>query len=296
LRLTAATGQVSWGEIAPVDFLGTESIEQAEALCRSLPAVLTPAILSHIPDSLPSCQFGLAMALEQTVPSLPPTAAPVSERPYSYLLPTGAAALQAWTALVAQGASTFKWKIGAALLVDELRVFEQLRQCLPPGSCLRLDANGGLTEQQAGEWLQRCDDRSQPSAAVEFLEQPLPVSQFHEMRQLAERYQTPIALDESVTTVRQLETCYHQGWRGIFVVKPAIAGSYQQLRTFCQTYPVDIVWSSVFETAVTQRFIQQRLIPSVPTVQPRAIGFGVNQWFNDAWLNQTDMEQLWQSL
>jgi o-succinylbenzoate synthase len=160
---------------------------------------------------------------------------------------------------------------------------------LPAQAELRLDANGGLNWEESNLWLQKCD-----RYGVEFLEQPLPPNQFDTMLQLSHQYQTPIALDESVATIEQLERCYELGWRGIFVVKAAIAGSPSRLRAFCQNQAIDIVWSSVFETAIAQRYIQNYLIPSISTKE-RAIGFGVNHWFNDN-LNQLDFEQLWQSL
>jgi o-succinylbenzoate synthase len=200
-------------------------------------------------------------------------------------LPTGSAALSA----LPQEPGTFKWKIGVAPISQELEVFQALVKALPQQSKLRLDANGGLTEAETERWLQICD-----RVGVEFLEQPLSPAQFDLMLDLSQRYETPIALDESVATVAQLEQCYERGWRGIFVVKAAIAGSPLRLRSFCQRHPVDIVWSSVFETAIGQAYIQNCLIPSVPTMG-RAIGFGVNHWFNDG-LNQMSFEQIWQSL
>lgn len=51
--------------------------------------------------------------------------------------------------------------------------------------------------------------------SIEFIEQPLSVDQFQEMRELGNCYQTKIALDESVATLKQLECCFKQGWREI---------------------------------------------------------------------------------
>jgi o-succinylbenzoate synthase len=284
LRLTDRL-RIGWGEIAPLEAFGSESLAQAMDFCRSLPTKINAHIISQIPTNFPACRFGLESAWE----SLTSTPSATERRNESQLLPTGAAALEAWRSLHTQGARTFKWKIGVAPLHHELETFTQLIQALPPDTNLRLDANGGLNENAAYQWLQICDQ-----SGVEFLEQPLPTDQFDLMLKLSQQYKTPIALDESVATIAQLEDCYQKGWRGIFVVKAAIAGSPARLRQFCQEHPVDIVWSSVFETAIAQTYIQTYLIPSIPTVG-RAIGFGVNHWFNDGW-NQMDFEQLWQSL
>jgi o-succinylbenzoate synthase len=287
----AARHQTSWGEIAPLEAFGSESFEQALQFCNAL-SIFTPNTIAQIPLHLSATRFGFESALE----SLHSPIERFYKRPHSTLLPTGAAALDAWRSLYAQGARTFKWKIGVAALQQELENFEALITAFPDQVQLRLDANGGLTEAEAHHWLQKCDPlrvtRRDPYG-VEFLEQPLPPDQFNAMLQLSRMYQTPIALDESVTSIEQLEQCYQLGWRGIFVVKAAIAGSPARLRAFCQNHAVDIVWSSVFETAIAQSYIQNVLIPSIPST--RAIGFGVNHWFNDK-LNQLDFETLWQSL
>jgi len=283
--------QTSWGEIAPLEEFGSESFEQALQFCQSLTAIDADTI-SQIPPHFPTCRFGFEAAWESFRDP-----APAKKIIHSTLLPTGAAALEAWRALRDthegslwnQGARTFKWKIGVAPIQQELATFEELVTALPAQTQLRLDANGGLNWDEANLWLQKCD-----RYGVEFLEQPLPPDQFDAMLQLSQQYKTPIALDESVATIEQLERCYGLGWRGIFVVKAAIAGSPSRLRSFCQSHKVDIVWSSVFETAIAQSYIQNYLIPSIPT-QERAIGFGVNHWFDDN-LNQLDFEQLWQSL
>lgn len=314
LQLTNSAGQVGWGEIAPVEFFGTETIDQALEFCRSLPSEITPETIAQIPASLPACQFGLEAAQEmlETHEGIvlskeedyfteqlkgerhsPPFTQALT---YSHLLPTGAAALQAWQPLWQQGVRTFKWKIGVAPIELELEQFEQLVNHLPPGTRLRLDANGGLDLERATQWLQRCDALFMGyPVQVEFLEQPLPPSQFGAMLALDQQFKTSIALDESVATIHQLEAYYQQGWRGIFVVKAAIAGSPERLRQFCQQYPIDVVWSSVFETIVAQHFIKHFLIPSVSSCA-RAIGFGVNQWFTESHLDQLNFEQLWWSL
>jgi o-succinylbenzoate synthase len=276
-------GDESWGEIAPLDWFGSESLEDAIAFCHSLPTTIDASILDRIPASLPACRFGFESAFSEVA---------ISPQPPEIcsLLPTGEAAIESWRSPYTQGARTFKWKIAVAAIEQELEIFTQLMQALPSDTSLRLDANGGLTEAEAHRWLRSCD-----LFGVEFLEQPLPPNRFDLMLQLSQQYKTPIALDESVATIEQLQACYAKGWRGIFVVKAAIAGSPAKLRSFCESHAVDIVWSSVFETPIAQRYIQNTLIPSVPTVQQRAIGFGINHWFRDGW-QQMSFAELWQSL
>ena len=173
---------------------------------------------------------------------------------------------------------------------EELSLLEQLANTLPPETQLRLDANGGLTLEQAEQWLAQTD--RYPN--IEFVEQPLPPNQLEEMLKLSDRFATPIALDESATTVEQLEACVQQGWRGIFVVKAAIAGSPSRLRQVIAANQLDIVWSTAFETAIGREYIQKYLIPSVSD-RGRALGFGTLHWFEESALDQV-AELAWQNL
>ncbi len=314
LRITDAAGRVGYGEIAPLEWFGTETLDQAWEFCQGLSGKLksdesescelesgepNAAAMFTISPTLPACQFGFeAAVLSSQLGSCSQLHESdrhlVTSLPHSALLPTGEAALQAWQSLWEQGARTFKWKIGVAPIQSELRRLTHLLQQLPNGVQLRLDANGGLMWNTACEWLEVCADYPQ----IEFLEQPLPVGALDEMLELSDRYPTPLALDESVATLPQLEQCYQRGWRGIFVVKAAIAGSPALLRQFCQQPQVDVVWSSVFETAIARCYIEGCLIPSlIPLMsQQRPLGFGTRHWFTDNTLDQPDPEQLWQTL
>ncbi len=298
LRLECETG-IGWGEIAPIPAFGSETWAEALRFCQTLPAELTASEIAQIPATRPACQFGFEAAwqMAQSDQADPP---PRSELRSSLLLPTGIQALEspllfASPAFPDQSGSstaptftpTFKWKIGVAPIWQELALLEELMSLLPAGAKLRLDANGGLTWQEASLWLQVCD-----GYGIEFLEQPLPPDQLPALLKLSQRYQTPIALDESVSQLSQLQACYGQGWRGIFVIKAPIAGSPRQLQRFCQQ-GLDLVWSSVFETSIARRYIEQ-LVASLPP-SSFAPGFGVEQWFGDGW-ERLPPDQIWQRL
>ncbi|MDB9350414.1 o-succinylbenzoate synthase, partial [Nodularia spumigena CS-588/05] len=198
---------------------------------------------------------------------------PPAPCPSASLLPSGEGALSQWERLWKQGYRTFKWKIGVDAISNELEIFELLTRSLPPAAKLRLDANGGLSYEEAKLWLGICDHIP---ANIEFLEQPLPVSQFSAMLELSANFQTAIALDESVATLQQLENCFQQGWRGIFVIKPGIAGSPSRLRDFCQKHQIDAVFSSVFETEIGRKAALQ--LAAELSLKNRAVGFGINHF------------------
>lgn len=291
IRLTDDLGKASYGEIAPISWFGSETIEQALNFCHQLPDKITDETIFSIPAELPACQFGFESAWEsqksEIFPSFPYSLT------YCGLLPAGDAVLQAWQKLWQQGYRTFKWKIGVYPIADELEIFRLLCTdiaCNVSTSVkLRLDANGGLSYDDANLWLWTCD-RHLP-VEIEYIEQPLPVEAFLGMLELSSCYATPIALDESVATLKQLEACYQQGWRGIFVIKPGVAGSPRCLRQFCSKHKLDTVFSSVFETSVG-RFAALKLAAELSHPH-RAVGFGVKHWFDED--EQNWLEKLWKN-
>lgn len=273
VSLTAATGKIGWGEIAPLSWFGSETLGEALDFCRQLPPEITDENIASIPDRLPACQFAFEsakVAMEKPILNL-------NSLTYSGLLPAGKTALQSWQHLWEDGYRTFKWKIGVNPIEEELKLFESLVDALPKTAKLRLDANGGLSGEGANKWLERCDNFGE---IIEFIEQPLGVKQFEEMLKLSDRFSTPIALDESVANWRQMEECYRRGWRGVFVIKPSIFGKRSPLINFCQTHPVDVVFSSVFETEIGRQAALQ-FAAELATILPkkRALGFGVESWF-----------------
>ncbi|AFZ59777.1 o-succinylbenzoate synthase [Anabaena cylindrica FACHB-243] len=287
IRLIDVKGTVSWGEISPISWFGSETIKQALDFCSQLPTEITREIIFSIPNNLPACQFGFESALEKLEKNNELTS--IDNLTYSGLLPAGKAALDQWQGLWKQGYKTFKWKIGVDKIATELNVFNSLIQNLPNSLKLRLDANGGLSYEEAKLWLKTCENLQ---TKIEFIEQPLPINQFREMLELSNLYSTQIALDESVATLQQLEDCYKQSWRSIYVIKPGIIGSPSQLRKFCQEYEIDLVFSSVLETEIGRQAALQ--LAAELSKNNRAVGFGINHFFTqqpENWL-----QSLWNNL
>jgi O-succinylbenzoate synthase len=283
LKLTNATGHSAWGEIAPLPCFGSETLEQAIEFCQQLGGEIGDREINSIADQLPACQFGFESARAAMATDFELDEANGETARFCGLLPTGQAALQGWRSLWQQGYRTLKWKIGVAPIATELALFDQLIHALPAAARLRLDANGGCDFAATAMWLGMCDRaRKHPTivAEVEYLEQPLPPAQFKAMQQLGDRFVTPIALDESVATLHQLKACYERGWRGICVIKPAIIGSPDRLRQFCQTHAIDAVFSSSFETQIGRQ-AGLKLAAELGNPQ-RAIGYGVTHWFADS--------------
>jgi O-succinylbenzoate synthase len=281
IRLIDAENNIGWGEIAPISWFGSETLEQALDFCYQLPETINQEIILGIPDKLPACQFAFESAfLGNTETNFNLT--------YSGLLSAGKAGFNQWSSLWERGYKTFKWKIGIDDINVELGIFDLLISSLPTSAKLRLDANGGLTYQEAELWLTKCD---QFLDKIEFFEQPLAVDKFTQMQELSNLYLTKIALDESIANFTQLEYCFQQGWRGIFVIKPGIFGSPSRLREFCRKYQIDVVCSSVFETEIGRQAALQ--LASELSLNRRAVGFGVNHFFPPQASNW--LETLWKT-
>jgi o-succinylbenzoate synthase len=294
LKLTDNQGKSSFGEVAPLPWFGSETLEQALQFCLQLPPVLSEETLFSILPTLPACQFGFETMFRHRTQPTQAQELPLSR--YGALLPSGSAALQAWSEFWHKGHRTFKCKIGLEPLVAELAWLEQLLNQLPFGAKLRLDANGGFDEITARHWLEWCDRNRQ---RIEYIEQPLPPSEFGSLMRLCDRYQTPIALDESVATLEQLKNYYYQGWYGIFVIKAATIGSPHRLKQFCQNHPIDLVISSVFETSIGRQAVIDlavELEAILPNAHHRALGLGIQQWLPDDGLQSPDWQYLWSQL
>jgi o-succinylbenzoate synthase len=269
IQLTDDCSVSHQGEIAPISWFGSESIEQAILWCQQVGDIITTAQIYQIPDYLPACQFGFGSALTafNAVSS-----APVTILAISALLPSGAAAIAKLPALFAQGYSTFKWKIGVLPIAEEVAIWRQLMMALPENAKLRLDANGGLSYSQAQQWLKICSQEPR----IEFIEQPLDIYSLEQMQEFAKVNNPPIAIDESVATFALLQAAHAQGWRGIYVVKPGIAGFPWRLAEFITQHQLDVVFSSVMETSVG-RDAAFRLASGLKLT--RSMGFGVDEWF-----------------
>jgi o-succinylbenzoate synthase len=269
IALVDRSGICHRGEIAPIPWFGSESVEEAIEYCDRIGDNITTDRIYQIPDRLPACQFGFGSALTAFSSPLPEIDSVLN---ISALLPTGALAIDAWQPLWTKGYATFKWKIGVAPVAEEMAIWAQLMTALPPMAKLRLDANGGLSYADAIRWLEICQSESR----LEFIEQPLGVEAIDETIELSQSYSTAIGLDESVSTFDRLQRVYQQGWRGIYVIKPGIGGFPWRLAEFIDRHQLDVVLSSVLETNIG-RDGAFRLAAELGL--KRALGFGVSEWF-----------------
>jgi O-succinylbenzoate synthase len=275
IRLTdLETGQQGYGEVAPIPWLGSETLEEALAFCRQLPAELSEAQIKEIPAALPATRFGLECAcLACRDPGW-------LDRDLSGLSFCGLLGKDTPSGSY----PVYKGKVGMDPFAAERKKLESWLERLPAGSRLRLDANGGLTLAEARQWLALCDriNREWPGK-IEFFEQPLPPEQYADLIQLSREFQTPIALDESVVGLEQLQAVHRSGWQGILVVKPSLMGSGLALRDYLSQHPgLDLVFSSALETPIgAWHGLAWAGSLQAKTACPRAVGWGVGELFQE---------------
>lgn len=275
IRVADDDGRVGFGEIAPISWFKTETFVGALAWCESQGAEVERAQLVAPVKGLPCCAAAAASALEGMLADDEGTPAPPEGKrlPVAALLPSGWAALDAVERAGELGFTVFKLKIGAGEVQAEQSLIERLVGRLPDRARLRLDANGGLDARTAARWLAAAEDWP-----VEFIEQPLSVEARDDLLQLAADHPVPIALDESVLTADDIKRWRDRGWRGLFVIKPALSGRGDDLRHEVALDPAVFVFSSALETDVG---LAAGVGLALRCGLTRALGFGTGAFFHD---------------
>jgi O-succinylbenzoate synthase len=314
IRVEGSGGSAGYGEAAPVPGFGAESVDADEAAARALGEFLeVEEVAGALSDRLPclvnalrEASRGARGALEanpsptssaatnagpasSSAAEANPTstgAAPASPRHASLgvaaLLPAGRAALTVAAGRVELGFRTFKWKVGVGDVADELGLLDDLCALLPETARLRLDANGSWEPRQGERWLARCAERP-----IEFVEQPMARDARgaqDRLLGLAQDYPVPIALDESIASLGDIEAWLGAGWPGVWVIKPSLLADPAAALTRLAAARADVVFSSALETGVGARTALRQAFDwrgAGPAGVPRALGFGVWPLFAD---------------
>ena len=275
LRLQAPDGHCGFGEVAPIPwFHPAESLAKVAQALQELPEQINFQLDSLPGDLLPSIRFGLETACWQLNAWQGLPAPQRRALQTACLLPQLSADPAALDQALSAGYTTFKIKIGVDASDVEKEQCVTILQKLQGRGKLRLDANGGLTLDEAANWLELLDSFD----AVEFLEQPLSRGAEDAMLQLSRNYRTPIALDESVCTLADLKACWTEFPQGPFVVKLGILGSPHAWLDWRRAHPEPmIVYSSCLETVIGSA-ASLRIAAADPQ-QPLAFGYGVSELF-----------------
>ena len=279
VRLEDENDRVGFGEIAPIPWFGTQTMAEAEELCRKFGSPVSDDLLDAVPDKCGCVRFALAMARAHSRESPPAQTRPEAafhqtRLPVAALLPVGPAAVRQLAEKLEAGFLAFKWKVGVGAVDDELGVLDDLLALLPAHTKLRLDANGAWTSRQASRWLARCAERP-----VEFVEQPVAPAEEDALLGLAHDFPVTLALDESVVRLDEARRWQALGWPGVFVIKPALAGPLPELAAWISATKADVVISSAIETVLGRAAVLRAALGG--SLTQRALGFGTGEMFGD---------------
>lgn len=265
VRLESEDGGLGFGEIAPLEFLGSESFENAKKFCMQLSCEIDDHTIASIDPKMPCCRcaFQSAQIMLQGVA--------VVKRDFEV-----AALLSLYDNvdnLQVESYRTFKCKIGKDSFEKERHAFLLLHQRLPQNAILRLDANGAFTKKETQQWLEFLDDYQ-----IQFLEQPLPKGQESLMVELSRDYKTPIGLDESIINIDDFERIL-ENWCGWVVVKPSFIADFIRFRKLRSLFNFPIVYSSIFESSIG---IEAALtLAATDNKNDYTIGFGTVEYFGE---------------
>lgn len=243
LRLTDADGKHGYGEVAPAPWIGSETVAEAERFLDRFSGKKEAKVGGEI-SRLPACRFALDAARDELRKD-GPRVIPTRRVAVAALLPAGEVALEAIVQKITEGFRTFKWKIGVEAPEKEREIYLSLRKAAPEEARFRVDANGSLSVLETEKWLKLLDE-----TGAEFLEQPMPPSEFEAMKKLQIKSLTPIALDESVADARDFENAHRLGWTGLYVIKPSIFGGMREGDALLPALRPRVIISSVFETSI----------------------------------------------
>ena len=231
-------GVTGFGEVAPIPWFGTETLEIAEAfLAHSVETCLA----DDPPADLPCCRFAISCARsllrQDSFPS-------DEEVEVAALLPAGAMGLDRLLELSAMDFRVFKWKVGVESFDRERQILDLMLDALPTNGLLRLDANGSWSPVEAWSWLESLEGEQR----VEFVEDPLEPALWEASFGLAESFETSLSLDLPVTP-ELVSILALKAWPGILTIKPSLSGSLEDVIGMVQQFPQKTIFSSSFETA-----------------------------------------------
>ncbi len=236
VELSDESGGVGWGDACPIAGFNMEDLSDCQEALRAGCAGLLQGAVSVASAAAnggrPAAQGALEVALfdlsarqqRQGFAEFFPFETPdpsVDRLPVSGLVVGHDAAeiRSCARTLIGLGHQSLKLKVAnRAWSEDRIRI-QALVDSLIPGVQIRLDANGGWTEEQARQAFGAFS-----GWPLELIEQPVAPDNLDAMARLREFGTCPIAADESVVRAADLEKVIESGAADIVVLKPSALG------------------------------------------------------------------------
>ncbi len=254
LQLTDAQGQSGWGDSAPLPEFGIAP-ELADAFARDCAELELAAHAAGLPLN----------ALLSGRPAVDAVAVNANHgRLIDWQLSQLAEAYDA-------GFRIIKFKLGCALLADELNALSACCAALRSGMLLRLDANGAWNITEAQGFISAAN-----GMPIDMLEEPLRDPDYESLAQLQSDASFPLALDESVHLLTPTYFAAPPVRR--LVLKPARFGGLRstwKIGQNAQAAGIECVVTSALESAcglLASAHLAAALSPS------SVHGLAVDQW------------------
>ena len=176
---------------------------------------------------------------------------------------------------VMAGFDCIKLKIGALELKDELDIISDARTMIGnDGLCLRVDANGAYSVNEVDEVL-----NSLAKQNIHSIEQPIKAGQIEAMRELCGKTPLPIALDEELIGIEEIEdkrTLLETISPQYIVLKPTLLGGFKATAEWIElAEELNIGWwiTSALESNIGLNAISQFVSQYNITI-PQGLGTG----------------------
>lgn len=248
IRLDVDQGHVGYGEVAPLESFGSESVHRAELLLKGFCGVIRDDGIDSLDfKEYPCLHYALDCARGSMGKSAQGKGFQGKVISAALLQPDELESIPAGHPEAGES-QVWKLKIGAPegeMMQEMERVCELAKAAKQHGWRLRLDANERLQPDTAMRWVEALDPHKD---VIEFLEQPLDRWIFEDLRTLAAQSPIPVALDESLSILPGLGLQSGDLNDFHFVAKPSL-GDLRWIREM-QIPMARVVISSVFETAI----------------------------------------------
>ena len=255
-------GRCGIGEVAPLPGFSRETFEEARravvALCNELVGRDLPESVESLGEmancNQASVRYGVETAILRLVAQRQgvPLCRLLSDRPHNRVpvhgLLTGDAAdvLKTTEALLANGFTAFKLKVGRENVREDIDLAHRVRELIGDGAILRVDANRAWSTKEACHFADEVADMS-----IDYIEEP--VESLALLMELLEggNFPLPVALDESLLEILPKDIVSLGGVEAV-VLKPTMLGLSHALEFTREAadHKIKAVISSSFESSV----------------------------------------------
>ena len=264
VSITDEHGNTSYGECSPLPEFSRETIDDADTILKNMIDEITGAELNDNTGSIceflstfklvPSVRFALEQAIFNVMAMRNKNFLNSSFGKFNSQVSVNAVIgfgrqediIKSISIKYDAGFRTFKIKVGRSSFEDDIKLIGVLREKFGNSINIRLDVNGKWEFDTAKEPL-----NSLKTFGIQYIEEPC--KGFQNLCLLAESSQIPVAIDESILSIRELNDVITRSKIDFIILKPAIFGTLIAAEEFIKQAGNNnkkIIISSSFESAI----------------------------------------------